>query len=115
MTYREARVNFTYALAQLVMKARELGFEAAFAEGMDRKTLKDPTTDHMKGSLHELGLAQDVDLYKDGVYLTQTADHVLLGQWWESYGVLMGWPLVWGGRFTHPDGNHYSHRWGGKS
>jgi hypothetical protein len=110
--YREARVNFTYALAQLVLKARDLGFEAAFAEGMDRVTTKDPTTDHMKGSLHELGLAQDVDLYRNGVYIQATGGHALLGQWWEEYGVLMGWPLTWGGRFK--DGNHYSHKWGGK-
>lgn len=115
MTLREARCKFTEALAQLVLYARAQGFEVAFAEGMDRKTAKDPTTDHMPGSLHEAGLAQDLDLYLNGNYCTLTIDHYILGQWWERYGEEHGIPLVWGGRFAKPDGNHYSIKWGGKA
>lgn len=114
MTYREARCRFTEALCELVLHARELGYEMAFAEGMDRITAKDPTTDHMKGSLHELGLAQDIDLYKDGIYLKETADHAALGAWWEALGQNHGLPLVWGGRFKNPDGNHYAWSWLGR-
>jgi hypothetical protein len=112
MTLREARCAFTFALSKLVLEARNLGYEPAFAEGMDRVTEKDPTTDHMKGSLHELGLAQDIDLYKDGKYLEKTEDHTPLGEYWEALGKTLGWPLAWGGRFK--DGNHYSLAWGGK-
>jgi len=112
---RDARIAFTLALADLVRYAATLGFHLAFAEGMDRITGKDPTTDHMKGSLHEIGLAQDFDLYIDGVYMTETADHRHLGEWWEAYGVAHHLPLAWGGHFTHLDGNHYSSRWGGKA
>lgn len=112
MTYREARCRFTEALAELVLHARDLGYELAFAEGMDRVTEKDPVTDHMKGSLHELGLAQDIDLYQDGKYLSQTEDHTALGEWWEAFGHNHGLPLAWGGRFK--DGNHYSLAWQGK-
>ena len=79
---------------------------------MDRVTEKDPTTDHMKNSLHELGLAQDIDLYKDGVYLSKTEDHAILGGWWEAEGIRRNIPLTWGGRFK--DGNHYSLAWGGR-
>ena len=112
MTYRQARCRFTECLAELVQHARSLGYEIAFAEGMDRITAKDPTTDHMKGSLHELGLGQDVDLYKDNDYLDKTEDHKILGEWWEQRGRELGLPLAWGGRFK--DGNHYSLSWGGK-
>ena len=85
---------------------------AALAEGMDRITEKDPTTDHMKGSLHEIGLAQDIDLYKDGKWLDKTEDHLPFGEWWEAYGELQGIPLAWGGRFK--DGTHYSFSWKGR-
>jgi hypothetical protein len=115
LTLRTARCEFTKALCALVTYAISLGYEVAFAEGMDRITAKDPTTDHMKGSNHEIGLAQDIDLYVKGVYLMGTEDHEPLGTWWEDYGVAHGLPLVWGGNFEPPDGNHYSLRWLGKS
>ena len=114
MTLREARCIFTLCLADLVQQAHEMGYEMAFAEGMDRITEKDPTTDHMKGSLHEIGLAQDIDLYKDGKWLDKTEDHLPFGEWWEAYGELQGIPLTWGGRFSRPDGNHYSYSWKGR-
>ena len=112
MTYREARCRFSEALAELVLHARDLGYEIAFNEVMDRVTVKDPTTDHMKGSLHELGLAADLDLYQGGRYLEKTEDHRVLGEWWEARGTNLGLPLTWGGRFN--DGNHYSLAWQGR-
>jgi hypothetical protein len=90
------------------MRAQELGLQIALAEGMDRRTKKDPTSDHMKNSLHDLGLAQDLDLYRAGVYLNNTADHRILGEWWEKQHSL----ARWGGRFG--DGNHYSFEWEGR-
>ena len=51
-------------------------------------------------SLHKKRLAIDLNLFKDGVYLTSTDDHLPLGEYWESIGG------SWGGRFN--DGNHYS-------
>ena len=104
MTLREARVLFTCLMAQLILKAFDWGYEVAFAEGMDRKTAKDPTTDHMPGSLHEIGLAQDLDLYLKGIYQESTEQHRALGEYWESLHP----QCRWGGRFKKPDGNHYS-------
>jgi hypothetical protein len=115
LTLRTARCRFTEALAELIKFATTRGYELALAEGMDRKTTKDPTTDHMPNSLHEIGLAQDIDLYLGGVYLADSEDHVMLGTFWEDYGVEHGLPLAWGGNFKKPDGNHYSLRWQGKS
>ena len=61
---------------------------------------------HMAGSLHYKGLAKDILLFKDGIYLSKTEDHKEFGEYWESLGG------SWGGRFS--DGNHYSMAFGGK-
>jgi hypothetical protein len=57
---------------------------------------------HRVNSLHFEGLAMDVDLFKDGVYLDRTSDHQQFGEYWESLHP----DCRWGGRFE--DGNHYS-------
>jgi len=115
MTLREARCLFTRCLADLIYWATSHGYEVAFAEGMDRLTPTDPTSDHMAGSLHHLGLAQDIDLYRAGKWCERTEDHLPLGVYWEELGAERNIPLTWGGRFRKPDGNHYSFTWGGRS
>ena len=112
MTLGQARRAFTKEIAYLILHAYELGLEVALDEGMERLTAKDPTSDHMKGSLHHLGLSQDVLLFKDGVYLTDTSQYEALGVYWEARGVQHNLPLAWGGRFD--DGNHFSFAWNGK-
>jgi len=104
MGLKQARIAFTGFLAQLIQRMRDAGYQPAFAEGMDRITPRDLTTDHMKGSLHEIGLAQDIDLYDAvGNYLSLTEDHLEFGVFWES----LDNNCKWGGRFS--DGNHYSY------
>ena len=112
MTLRQARCAYTVALAHLILHAHEEGYEIALDEATERITAKDPTSDHMAGSLHHLGLAADFNLYRAGVYLSRTEDHLPLGEWWEQYGKEKGLPLAWGGRFK--DGNHYSLAWEGR-
>jgi hypothetical protein len=56
----------------------------------------------IRNSLHELLLALDLNLFKDGKFLDKTEDHQFLGEYWESLHPL----CRWGGRFK--DGNHYS-------
>ena len=109
MTLREARCAFTQCLCWLVTYGISQGYEMAFGEVQDTVTAKDPTTDHMKGSLHEIGLAADINLYRDGKYLELTEDHQTLGEYWEELGKINKLPLRWGGRFR--DGNHYSLEW----
>jgi hypothetical protein len=53
-------------------------------------------------SNHRIGLAEDYNLFKDGVYLTKTEDWTEIGEWWEKLHPL----CRWGGRFS--DGNHFS-------
>lgn len=63
---------------------------------------------HMKNSLHYDGLAVDIDLFKDGKYLTDGKDHEQFGIFWEGLDPA----CAWGGRFR--DGNHYSISYQGK-
>lgn len=55
-----------------------------------------------RSSNHKIRLAIDINLFKDGRYLTQTEDHQPIGEYWESLHEL----CRWGGRYD--DGNHYS-------
>jgi hypothetical protein len=57
-------------------------------------------------SNHKQRLAIDLNLFRDGQYLTQTEDYTPLGLFWESIGG------VWGGRFR--DGNHFSLEYQGR-
>lgn len=100
-TYREKRVRFTRMVARLLLHAEMLGFEVA---GTYLKRCQDCKVGHPK-SAHKACLAIDLDLYKNGQYLSSTASHKPLGEYWESMGG------NWGGRFG--DGNHYSLEHGG--
>lgn len=61
-------------------------------------------------SLHIDGLAHDIKLFRDGHYYTRSEDYLALGVHWESLHAL----AAWGGRFSRPDGNHFSIKWQGR-
>ena len=54
-------------------------------------------------SRHKSKCAIDLNLFKDGVYLTKTEDHKPFGDFWKSLDPL----CEWGGDFGNKDGNHY--------
>ena len=58
----------------------------------------------IKNSNHCRKLAWDMNLFKDGKFLTLTEDHRELGEYWKSLHPL----CRWGGDFKRRDGNHYS-------
>lgn len=104
MTLRSARCKFTSLIALLIQHAVVLGYECALDEATERVTNKDPTSDHMPGSLHHLGLALDLNLYKDGRYITNDEGHRELGAYWKGLHP----DCKWGGDFARTDYNHYS-------
>lgn len=57
---------------------------------------------HKENSNHYLKLAGDINLFKNGSFLTETEQHKESGEMWESRHDM----CRWGGRFN--DGNHYS-------
>lgn len=106
MSLREMQSKFARLVPRLIDKAHELGFEITFGD-----LYRDPRLfgqiGEKKGyghpkSCHKLRLALDLNLFKDGVFLSDTESHRALGEWWEAQDP----DCRWGGRFH--DGNHYS-------
>lgn len=97
---------FLRALAQLVTFAAVHGYK------LTGGVLWDPPgsgSGRSERSFHRRRLAVDLNLFVAVAggrhrYTRSTADHEPLGEFWESLGG------TWGGRFSKPDGNHYS--WG---
>ncbi|HEK2745614.1 M15 family metallopeptidase [Proteus mirabilis] len=103
MTLGEKQRKFTRMIADLIIFAYDNGYELTFSEAYrtpEQAKLNAKSGAGIKNSLHTQRLAVDFNLFKNGVYLTKTSDHQLLGEYWESIGG------TWGGCFN--DGNHYS-------
>lgn len=93
MKLREKQSKFVRMVALLIQYAYEKGYEITFGDAA-------AMSGHKNNSCHYIRLAIDLNLFKDGKYLSLTEDHRPLGEFWESLGG------SWGGRFN--DGNHYS-------
>jgi len=110
MSLRKQQAKFSLMMARLTIYAYSLGYEISQGEGtimvVNCPRCKSKVSKHRRGSLHHIKLAKDLDLFKNGKYLTKTSDHLVLGIYWEKMGG------AWGGRFK--DGNHYSLAWQGK-
>lgn len=100
MKLSEYQAVFARKISVLIQVAYELGYTVTLGDGN-----VDSKVGHKENSNHYRRLAQDLNLFKDGVYLTKTEDHLVLGEIWEKMGG------CWGGRFG--DGNHYSLEWNG--
>ncbi len=97
MTLRQKQSEFAKKVALLIMFAYTQGYETTFGDAWAK-------TGHKDNSFHYKKLAIDLNLFKDGRYLTSTKAHEPLGLFWESLDP----ECTWGGRWS--DGNHYS--WG---
>lgn len=114
MTLRQKQSIFAKLAAQLILHIYKAGYEVTFGD-----TFRSPEEAErlskaglgIKSSLHTKRLALDLNLFKDGVYLTKTEDHQKFGEWWEKQST-DSYTCHWGGRFK--DGNHYSIGHGGK-
>jgi hypothetical protein len=62
-------------------------------------------------SIHRDRLAIDLNLFINGQYQESSAAYEPLGLYWES----LGGDCIWGGRFSRPDGNHFSLRHDGRA
>lgn len=100
---RQKQSRFVLMVADLIQFAYARGYEITFGEAYRPETTARAYEAAGKGiasSLHTKKLAIDLNLFRDGVYMSSTRDHTELGEYWESKGG------TWGGRFN--DGNHYS-------
>lgn len=108
MTLGEKQKLFARLVPRLIDKAHELGFEVTLGDAFrDARAFGKLGEKGVAGygamfSCHKMRLAIDLNLFKDGKYLTSSDDHRPLGEWWEQQHP----ESAWGGRFN--DGNHYS-------
>lgn len=109
MPLRERQSEFAKKVPLLILFAYELGYEITLGDAY-------ATRGHSPNSCHYMRLAIDLNLFKDGEFLTKTSNHKAMGEFWESIGG------SWGGRFGESspgagdghDGNHYSLEWLGR-
>lgn len=110
LTLRQKQSVFVKLVASLITHAYAEGYELSFGEVWrtpEQAAFNASKGIGIKNSLHILRLAVDFNLFKDGKLLTTTEDHKSLGEWWEKQST-PDYVCTWGGRFSKPDGNHYS-------
>lgn len=98
-------------LAKLILYAYEQGYELTGGELY--RTQEQQDLHRAKGlskvqvSQHQKRLAVDLNLFKDGKWLSTSEAHRTLGAYWKSLHT----DNRWGGDFKSlPDGNHYEMR-----
>lgn len=92
MTLREKQSKFALMLGKLIIHAYEAGFEITMGDVY-------AISGHKQNSNHYIRLAADLNLFKDGKYLTDGSGHDILHDFWDSLG---GAPRIL------KDMNHYS-------
>lgn len=105
MTLGEKQRRFTRMVADLITWAYAQGYELTFGEAQRSQAQADANAVSGAGiakSLHLLRLAVDLNLFTKGAYQQDSAAYKPLGEYWEALGG------SWGGRFSKPDGNHFS-------
>lgn len=100
----EAQRALPPMVAKLIIFAYKQGYELTLGDAYRDPRVhgefgKKQGYSHSKSN-HKRRLAIDLNLFRNGVYLTSSEAHRPLGEYWESLGG------AWGGRFS--DGNHYS-------
>ncbi len=95
-------------LGLLIQYATEQGYELTLADGLRRDG-----QGHRPASLHYLALAQDLNLFVRGEWVTDGAHPAWrdLGGFWLSLDPL----CRWGGNFEAVDSNHFSVEWQGRA
>lgn len=106
MKLGEKQELFMRLLPGLLNKAHDLGFEIRggdlFRDPRVFGAIGEKKGYGHKSSAHKNKLAIDLNLFKNGQFMSKTIDHKQLGEWWNEQHDL----CRWGGAFN--DGNHYS-------
>lgn len=106
----EKQEAFARLGASLIIAAFRMGYAVTLGEAYRTPEQAAWNVAHGKGiknSLHTQRLAIDLQLFKAGKYLDKSEDYKEMGEYWESLST-PGLECAWGGRFSKPDGNHFS-------
>lgn len=106
-TTRQKQSRFALDISKLIIHAYELGYQLTVGEFW--RTPEQAKWNAAQGigtsnSLHIERMAADLNLFKDGRFITDDEGHKELGAWWKALGP----DYRWGGDFTRKDFNHYS-------
>lgn len=116
MTLGQKQRAFSLLVAKLIQHIYESGYEVTLGEAYrtpEQAALNAKKSSGIANSLHTQRLAVDLNLFKDGVYLTDSASHKQFGDWWKAQ-TTPECECNWGGDFKNmQDGNHYSISHGG--
>ncbi len=110
MTLRQKQSIFAHLVSGLLLAATKFGYEVTLGEAYRSPEEAARLAALGKGiakSLHTQRLAIDLNLFRDGVYLTKATDYLMLGEWWELNST-PDYTCSWGGRFENGDANHFS-------
>jgi hypothetical protein len=112
MTLGEAQRLFASRVPRLIDRIYDMGYECSigdvFRDARVHGKFGEKVGYSAAESVHKLKLAVDLNLFKDGKYLSSTEAHRSFGEYWVG---LDPENHVWGGDWD--DGNHYSFRfWG---
>ena len=113
-TLGEKQRRFTRLVGLLIEWAYANGYELTFGDAfrsVEQSKLNAAANKGIISSLHCERLAIDLNLFRHGDYLKASEAYAPLGAYWESLGT----DCAWGGRFSKPDGNHFSIRFGGRA
>lgn len=107
----EKQIQFSRLVARFINDLNDMGYEVTLGEAWRSPETCELYAKEGKGisdSLHSKRLAIDLCLFWQDIYLSETSDYLRAGQLWESYSISQSLCCSWGGRFSHPDGNHFS-------
>lgn len=112
-TLGQRQRRFLPLVAKLIDFAYAQGYELTAGElyrTPEQAKLNAQSGAGISNSLHTQRLAVDLQLFKDGQYLTDSSAYKQLGEFWKTLDP----EAAWGGDFhTRPDGNHFSLSWQG--
>lgn len=115
MKLLSAQKLFASRLSDFILLLEVMHYEITLGEAWRPQEMADFYASQGRGisnSNHLRKLAVDLNLFKDGKFLTSKEELTEAGELWES---LSTDELVnaWGGRFQQVDANHFSVEWQG--
>lgn len=110
MTLGQKQRIFCNLVSQLINWAYAQGYELTFGEAYrtpEQAALNAAKGSGIQASNHTRRLAVDLNLFIAGEYRSDSEAYKPLGEYWEALSTDEV-TCCWGGRFSRPDGNHFS-------
>lgn len=110
MLLSEKQRIFTSLVGRFLDDLAMHGFSATFGEAYRPPEMAEIYVKEGKGiknSLHTQRLAIDLNIFSNGILITEKENLLLFGELWESYSSV-DIKCCWGGHFSNPDCDHFS-------